>query len=96
MMDTVLNLGLNDFTSKILIAKNPTNERYVQDSYRRFIMMFSDIVMGIDSKIFDTKLCDIKKKYNRAQDPDLTAEELREVVAGFLEIVQDKTGKPFP
>jgi len=56
MMDTVLNLGLNDFTSKILIAKSPTNEKYVQDSYRRFIMMFSDIVMGIDSKVFDIKL----------------------------------------
>jgi pyruvate,orthophosphate dikinase len=56
MMDTVLNLGLNDYTCKILIAKNPTNERFVQDSYRRFIMMFSDIVLGIDSKVFDNKL----------------------------------------
>lgn len=96
MMDTILNLGLNDFTSKILIAKNPTNERYVQDSYRRFIMMFSDVVLGVDSKLFEAKLTEIKKKYNRSQDCDLTAEELREVVAVFLKLTEEKTGKPFP
>lgn len=84
MMDTILNLGLNNYTSRILIAKNPTNERFVQDSYRRFIMMFSDVVLGVDSKIYDNKLTELKKKYNRAQDCDLTAEELREVVAAFL------------
>jgi len=66
MMDTVLNLGLNPYTVKILLAKNPTNERFVMDSYRRFIMMFSDIVLNIDAKIFDTKLQEIKKKYGRA------------------------------
>ena len=96
MMDTVLNLGLNTFTCQFLIAKNPTNERFVQDSFRRFIMMFSDIVMGIDSKLFEVRLNGIKKKYNRAQDCDLTAEELREVVKSFLDLVQEKTNKPFP
>lgn len=53
MMDTVLNLGLNKYTVQILLAKNPANERFVWDSFRRFIMMFSDIVLGVDAKVFE-------------------------------------------
>lgn len=95
-MDTVLNLGLNNFTCMLLTAKNPTNERFVLDSYRRFIMMFSDIVTGVDSKIFDNKLQEMKKHYSRKEDFELTAEELHVVVKEFLKIVEEKTGKPFP
>lgn len=96
MMDTILNLGINDYTSKIIIAKNSANERFVHDSYRRFIMMFSDVVLGVNSKLYEEKLAEIKKKYNRKEDCDLTAAELREVVAAFLALTQEKTGKPFP
>lgn len=96
MMDTILNLGMNDYTSRILVAKNPTNERFVNDSYRRFIMMFSDVVLGVDSKLFEAKLTAVKQKYNRAQDCDLTAEELREVIQIYLALVKEKTGKDFP
>ncbi|CAL6082657.1 Pyruvate [Hexamita inflata] len=96
MMDTVLNLGLNEFTVRLLAGKNPDNERYVLDSYRRFIMMFSDIVIGVDSKVFDNKLHEIKQKFGRVQDFELTADELREVVAAFLKLAEEKAGKPFP
>jgi len=95
MMDTVLNLGLNDYSWKILAAKNPTNERYVQDSYRRFIMMFSDIVMQIDIHHFEMKLTEIKKKYGCKEDTELTAAQLKEVVEAFKHIVKE-TGKDFP
>lgn len=55
-MDTILNLGLNDYTTELTIAKNPTNEKFVLDCYRRFIMMFSDVVLGVDSKKFENIL----------------------------------------
>jgi len=68
MMDTILNLGINDITSQILIAKNPTNERFVLDSYRRFIMMFCDVVLGVEGKKFDNKLNEFKAKYGHTED----------------------------
>lgn len=71
MMDTILNLGLNDYTTELTIAKNPTNEKFVLDCYRRFIMMFSDVVLGVDSKKFEAILSSIKAKYNRKLDCDL-------------------------
>ena len=60
MMDTILNLGLNDSTVKILIALHPENARFVYDSYRRFIMMFSDVVLHVNSKEFEKLLNAIK------------------------------------
>ena len=96
MMDTILNLGLNDYTSKLMIAKNPTKERFVQDSYRRFIMMFSDVVLGVDSKLFEQKLNMIKQKSNKTLDTELDVSELREVVKEYLALTKEKTGKDFP
>lgn len=96
MMDTILNLGINDITSQLLIGKNPSNERFVLDSYRRFVMMFCEVVMGVDCKVFDSKLNELKTKYNRKEDFELNAEEMRELVAAFLQIALEKIGRPFP
>lgn len=66
MMDTILNLGLNDITTELSIAKNPNNEKFVLDCYRRFIMMFSDVVLGVDSKKFEKILSAVKAEHKRA------------------------------
>ncbi|MBF0252385.1 MAG: pyruvate, phosphate dikinase [Candidatus Omnitrophica bacterium] len=95
MMDTVLNLGINDEVVEGLIAKTK-NERMGWDSYRRFINMFGDVCMGVDHDHFEEELSRIKTKYNRALDTDLTAAELKEVVAAYKEVYKKHVGKPFP
>ncbi len=95
MMDTVLNLGLNDQTLPALI-KMTGNARFAYDSYRRFIAMFGDVVLGVKKSIFDHILEQKKHKSGAKFDADLTAESLAEIVEEFKEAVKHKTGKPFP
>jgi pyruvate,orthophosphate dikinase len=95
MMDTVLNIGLNDSTIKGLAARMG-DERAAYDCYRRFIQMYGDVVLGIDRDRFEG-LLEAKKKRRRVHlDKDLSWEALRELVGEFKKIVRDETGRPFP
>ena len=95
MMDTVLNLGLNDTTINALIKKTG-NERFVYDAYRRLITMFGSIVMGIDRQRFEKALEEMKEKKDVRLDTDLTAEDLRNLVEEFKIIYKRNTGEEFP
>ncbi|MBC3889735.1 pyruvate, phosphate dikinase [Acetobacterium paludosum] len=95
MMDTILNLGLNDETVAG-IAKSTNNERFAFDSYRRFIQMFGDVVQEISKDKFDIILDDAKEKNGYKDDTQLTAEDLKAVVAAYKKIVKEETGKDFP
>jgi pyruvate,orthophosphate dikinase len=95
MMDTILNLGLNDTSLKGLI-KQTANPRFAYDAYRRFIQLFGKIALGIGDEHFDERMAAIKRKYDARQDVDLDAEHLKELAGEFLEIIQRHTGKPFP
>jgi hypothetical protein len=95
MMDTVLNLGLNEDTLHGLIGLTG-NERFGWDAYRRFIAMFGRIVMGIDGHRFDEPLEAMKKARGVAADTDLTAADLRELVEAYEKIVREATGRDFP
>ena len=95
MMDTVLNLGLNDTTVEGL-AKKTNNPRMAWDSYRRFVDMFSDVVMGVDHHHFEQKLVEIKKAANVTEDTQLTAEDLKKAALEFKKIYEKHVGKPFP
>jgi pyruvate,orthophosphate dikinase len=95
MMDTVLNLGLNDRTVEGLAART-RNERFAWDCYRRFVTLFGDVVLAIDRHAFDTRLDAAKARAGAKTDADLPAPALRELVAEFKKVVQDKTGRPFP
>ena len=94
MMDTVLNLGLNDETVKAL-AKASGSERFAYDSYRRFLQMFSDVVLGADLDLYEEALENMKKSKGYKADTDLTAEDLKELVRQYKEIGQ-KLGKVVP
>jgi len=95
MMDTVLNLGLNDRTRRGL-AKLTKNERFAWDAYRRFIAMFGRIVLGIDPKKFEDVLEKRKVAKRRKADTDLSATDLEALVTSFKAIVRKETGKAFP
>jgi pyruvate,orthophosphate dikinase len=95
MMDTVLNLGLNDTTVKAL-AKNAEDERFAYDSYRRFIQMYSNVVLGIEHHNFEEVLELHKSNKGHDLDTDLSAGEWRDVVAEYKGIVERESGKPFP
>lgn len=95
MMDTVLNLGLND-KSVIGLATSTNNERFAFDSYRRFISMYGRIVLGIDGELFDRELHAVKESSNVSSDADISAEKLRKLCDSFKQIVVKETGKPFP
>ena len=95
MMDTILNLGLNDVAVKGL-ANLTHNERFAYDSYRRFIQMFSDVVMEIPKSFFERVLDDIKESKGAKYDTDLTADDMKEVVVRFKEIYKEKKGVEFP
>jgi pyruvate,orthophosphate dikinase len=95
MMDTVLNLGLNEETLQGLIALTG-NERFGWDAYRRFIAMFGRIVMDVDGHRFDEPLDATKKARGAAADTDLTADDLRELVDHYKNIVREDTGRDFP
>jgi pyruvate, orthophosphate dikinase len=95
MMDTVLNLGLNDVSVEG-IAKKTGNERFAWDSYRRFIQMFANVVMDIDGSNFEHVLDKIKATKGVEYDTDLTVEDLKEVVEKYKEVVKEKKGELFP
>lgn len=95
MMNTVLNLGINDDTV-VGLAKKTNNERMAWDSYRRFINMFGDVVMDVEHGHFEKVLSAVKKKYKRALDTDLTIDELKEVVEGYKNVYKKHVGKGFP
>ena len=95
MMDTILNLGLND-RAVVGLAKLTSNEHFAYDAYRRFIAMFSDVVMEIPKSEFEAVLDEFKEKKNVKFDRDLTAEDLKQVVARFKEIYQKHMGTEFP
>ena len=95
MMDTILNLGLNDEAVEI-VAKKTSNPRFAYDSYRRFIQMFSDVVMGIEKRLFEDKLDEMKEAKGYQFDTDLTADDLKELVVQFKEIYNKEKGEEFP
>ena len=95
MMDTVLNLGLNDTTIQGLIAKS-NDPRFAYDSYRRFIQMFSDIVLGIDLHNFEDVLDSTKRAKGYTLDVQMTADDWKSVAEEYKQIVQRELGKPFP
>jgi pyruvate,orthophosphate dikinase len=95
MMDTILNLGLNQATLKGLIDQTK-NERFAWDSYRRFVQLFSEIAMGAREESFSKKLDDIKKKYAVNLDTDLDARALKEITENFKNICKQETERDFP
>ncbi len=95
MMDTVLNLGLNDETVKALEVRSG-NARFAHDCYRRFIQMFGNVVLEVPKGEFD-RIFDARKRKAKAKlDTDLTAEDLRTVIADYKKLIEKKTGRPFP
>jgi len=95
MMDTVLNLGLNDASVQGLV-KMSGNERFAYDCYRRFIQMYSDVVMGADAHVLDEEFEKMKKKKGVKLDTELNANDLKKIVQIFKEKVEHLTGKPVP
>ena len=95
MMDTILNLGLNDQTV-VGLAKLTNNERFAFDSYRRFIQMFSDVVMEVEKAHFDEIFDDVKHKNNCKLDTDLNAENLKEIVTRYKALYLKEKGTEFP
>jgi pyruvate,orthophosphate dikinase len=94
MMDTILNLGLNDETVEGL-KEETQNPRFAYDCYRRFIQMFSDVVLGLNKKLFEEKLEEIKKKQRVKNDFEIHADNLKVLVEQYKMIVLQQTGKPF-
>jgi len=95
MMDTVLNLGLNDETV-LAIARDSGDERFAFDSYRRFIQMYGDVVMGLDHEVFEDILEDEKARLGHELDTDMSADEWREIIARYMAIIEEELGIPFP
>ncbi|WP_422487095.1 pyruvate, phosphate dikinase [Gudongella sp. DL1XJH-153] len=95
MMDTILNLGLND-KSVIGLVNSTENERFAYDSYRRFIQMFSDIAMGIPKRRFDAAMEELKHKNGVELDTELDADDLKLLVEKFKGIYEEEKGQPFP
>lgn len=100
MMNTILNLGMNDDTVKI-VAEKSGNPRFAYDSYRRFIQMYGDVVMGVVAEEgehcpFEQVLDKVKSTNNYASDADFTVEDLKNIVADFKAVVRAKAGKDFP
>ncbi|TGT85118.1 MULTISPECIES: pyruvate, phosphate dikinase [unclassified Mesorhizobium] len=95
MMDTVLNLGLNDETVEAL-ASDSGDARFAYDSYRRFIQMYSDVVMGLDHEVFEEILEDQKASLGHELDTELTAIEWQGVIALYKAKVEEELGRPFP
>ena len=98
MMDTILNLGLNDEVAAGLISGNPDPkfERFVYDSYRRFIQMFSDVVMELSKKRFEEIIDDVKAKKGVKNDIDLDVNDMKELVKLFKEFYKSEKGEDFP
>jgi pyruvate,orthophosphate dikinase len=95
MMDTILNLGLNDVAVEGL-AESTGNPRFAFDSYRRLVQMYGEVVAGVDGQRFEQALTDLKAARGVTQDVELTADDLRELVATFAEIYEAESGSAFP
>ncbi len=95
MMDTILDLGLND-KSVVGLAEKSNNEWFAYDSYRRFIMMFADVALGVDRHKFEKEIVAEKKKYDLVTDTQLSVKSLQKLVTKFKAIVKKATGAPFP
>jgi pyruvate, orthophosphate dikinase len=95
MMDTILNLGLNDDAVEGLGARTE-NERFAQDSYRRLIQMYGEVVDGIDADRFEQALAELKQSRGAKQDVDLSPDDLKQLVATFKELYEQETGSSFP
>jgi len=95
MMDTILNLGLNEDTAKALI-KQTKNERFVYDAYRRLVQLFGSVCMSIRDEAFDEVFSRIKKDRGAETDIDLDADGLKEATDAFMEVFEKETGSPFP
>ncbi|MCM3664191.1 pyruvate, phosphate dikinase [Mesobacillus subterraneus] len=95
MMDTILNLGMNDETVEGM-AKLTNNPRFAYDSYRRFIQMFSDVVLDVDVFFFERLLEETREAKGYNSDPEMSAEDWKEVIQGYKNIVTKHTRKPFP
>jgi pyruvate, orthophosphate dikinase len=95
MMDTILNLGLNDETVEGL-AKRSGDRRFAYDSYRRFIQMYADVVLGVDHGVFEDLLENFKNLNALSSDTELTAENWAEIIEEYKQAVQDNLGRPFP
>ncbi len=96
MMDTVLNLGMNDKVAESLSKENPANKRFVYDSYRRFIMMFADVVKGYSKNSFERILDSYKKEKNAKFDTDLNGEDMYNIAIKFKDIYKELSGTNFP
>ncbi|MBT2686091.1 pyruvate, phosphate dikinase [Bacillus sp. ISL-37] len=95
MMDTILNLGMNDETVEGM-AKLTNNPRFAYDSYRRFIQMFSDVVLDVDVFFFERLLEETREAKGYSADPEMSAEDWKEVIEGYKNIVTKHTRRPFP
>jgi pyruvate,orthophosphate dikinase len=95
MMDTVLNLGLNDETVKAM-AVSSGDERFAYDSYRRFIQMYGDVVLGVDHHSFEEILQEVKDEAGHVLDTELSAAELAGIIERFKDLVAEELGRPFP
>jgi pyruvate,orthophosphate dikinase len=95
MMDTVLDLGLND-KSVLGLANRTGNERFAWDSYRRFVQMFGNVVRGIDGELFESAIEKVKERKGVELDTDLDDGDLRELTESFKQIFEDETGEQFP
>ncbi|HEY8532029.1 MAG TPA: pyruvate, phosphate dikinase, partial [Limnochorda sp.] len=94
MMDTILNLGLNDQTVEGLARL--ADARFAYDSYRRFVQMYGNVVMGVPSEEYEKLIDEVKERKGVTLDTELTAEDWKELVARFKKLTEEKTGKPFP
>jgi pyruvate,orthophosphate dikinase len=95
MMDTVLNLGLNDETV-LALATASGDERFAYDSYRRFIQMYSNVVLGLDHEVFEEILEDAKAEYGLEQDTELSAQQWQDVIARYKAKIEEELEEPFP
>ena len=95
MMDTILNLGLNDHTVEALVSASQ-DPRFAYDSYRRFVQMYGDVVMGVPSAVFEERLEALKAERGVEADTELSADDLRGLVEVFKALVQETAGSPFP
>jgi pyruvate, orthophosphate dikinase len=95
MMDTILNLGLNDAAVEGLAARTG-NPRFARDSYRRLIQMYGEVVDGVDGHRFEQALTDLKQKRRAQQDVDLSAADLSELIEIYKHVYRDETGREFP
>lgn len=95
MMDTILNLGLNDEAVEV-VAKQTNNPRFAYDSYRRFVQMFSDVVMGVEKRLFENIIDEMKETRGVHYDTELTADDLKELVVKFKDLYKKEMKKDFP